>query len=153
MTSPLRVLCSVYWYAFQTIASMMAVEAILSKSFDVDIPLGWLAAGFAALQGGVALLGYGGVSRLSGITLPLKLIIFMILIFWLVQNGGPAAAYSHIISYQAGSWKWAVGLAWVNGIFSNMLTLMTDAADFSRYTRKIGHMEAEILPVFLWEQL
>ena len=145
LTSPLRILCSVYWYAFQTIAAMMATEAILSQSFNITVSLGWLAAGFAILQGGVALLGYGGVTRLSSITLPLKVITFIILLIWLVVNGGEKSSFDSVVSYQVDGWEWSIALAWGNGIFSSMLTLMTDAADFSRYTRKPWHMHLGIL--------
>ncbi|CAM3601511.1 purine-cytosine permease family protein [Parendozoicomonas haliclonae] len=136
LTSLLRVITSVYWYAFQTLAAMMAVDAILG-SLGFSIPLAWLGAGFVILQGGIALSGYAGLTVLSGLTLPLKLVIFIGLTIWLmlhVPDGG--ALPERVFAFQAGSWSWAIVLFWMNGLASSMMSLMTDAADFSRFTHQ-----------------
>lgn len=143
ITSMLRAICSVYWYAFQTIAAMMAIDAILT-SYGWNISLSLLATGFAALQGSIALLGYGGLSRLSEFTLPIKTGAFLILGSWLYQAGGEASSASTVFSFQADSWTWPVLLVWVNGIAASMLALMTDAADFSRYTRNAWYLEVGV---------
>ncbi len=141
LTSLLRGLTSVYWYAIQTLAAMMAVDAMLTN-FGITVPLGWLSVGFVILQGGVAVIGYGGMSFLSKFTLPLKIAIFALLLLWLVDNGGAQALPESVFRFQLtqDSWGWPLALLWLNGLACGMMSLVTDAADFSRYTRLSARM-------------
>ncbi|TMO21397.1 hypothetical protein CWC28_21470, partial [Pseudoalteromonas sp. S4492] len=86
---------------------------------------------FAFLQVLVAAFGYQWLQGLFRWALPLKLLSlgFIIIMIW-----RQAGAESVSFSVDNGN-NWLLIMAWFNGIFSGMLTMITDAADFTRYQK------------------
>ncbi|WP_299733226.1 cytosine permease [uncultured Endozoicomonas sp.] len=138
ITSILRLLCSIYWFAFQTAAGSLAIEAILRNCFEIVIPLWSISLVFALFQGAVAVVGYDSLKWLSGVSFPAKLVIFAVLIGFVMAEGGAGASPSVVIHKDGLFWDWALALVWINTLISSFFTIMTDASDFTRYTRSAG---------------
>ncbi|WP_062270098.1 purine-cytosine permease family protein [Endozoicomonas arenosclerae] len=150
LTSPLRAICSIYWFAFQTLAGSMAIAAILEECLGIKLTLVQVSLPFAFLQVLVASYGYHWLKNLFKWALPLKLIslCFIIIMLWL--NAG-AGSVSFAVD---GHSKALLIMVWFNGIFAGMLTMITDAADFTRYQKNkrslwLGAMTGAGLGVFL----
>lgn len=139
--SLLRTAASVYWFAFQTVAGSMAVIAVLDKWLGGQHSLVWVSLIFAALQVIVALVGYDSLKILSRFAFPLKLVVFAYLFVLLAWEGGPDFAPSHVVAYAgAPGPHWLLFATWLNGAAAAWLTMITDAADFCRYSRTRGDM-------------
>ncbi|KEQ17741.1 purine-cytosine permease family protein [Endozoicomonas numazuensis] len=150
LTSPLRALCSVYWFAFQTLAGSMAIAAILKVCLSINVTLVQVSLPFAFLQVLVASYGYHWLKGLFRWALPLKLISLGFIIIMLWQQAGPDSVSFSINNEN----NWLLIMAWFNGIFSGMLTMITDAADFTRYQKSrralwVGSMTGSALGVLL----
>ena len=135
ITSLLRLLCSIYWFAFQTAAGSLAIEAILRNCFQLHVPLWLISLVFAFFQGGVAIVGYHYLKWLSVFSFPAKLLLFITLILFLLNAGGSDAAPEVVIFREGLHWSWALAALWFNTIVSTSFTCVTDASDFTRYTR------------------
>ncbi|KEI72170.1 purine-cytosine permease family protein [Endozoicomonas elysicola] len=135
ITSILRLLCSIYWFAFQTAAGALAIEAILRNCFQLHIPLWGISLVFALFQGVVAIVGYHYLKWLSVFSFPAKLILFITLMLFLLDAGGSDAAPETVMLMEGLHWSWPLAALWFNTIVSTSFTCVTDASDFTRYTR------------------
>ncbi len=134
--SLLRTAASVYWFAFQTVAGSMAVVAVLDKWLGGQHSLFWVSIVFAALQVVVALVGYDSLKVLSRFAFPLKLVVFAYLFVLLAWQGGPDFAPARVAAYPGMPGPhWLLFATWLNGAAAAWLTMITDAADFCRYSR------------------
>lgn len=71
LTSVLRLLCSIYWFAFQTAAGSLAIESILRNCFQLFLPLWVISLNFALFQGVVAIVGYSWLKGISVLSFPI----------------------------------------------------------------------------------
>jgi cytosine/uracil/thiamine/allantoin permease len=105
----LRTIASTYWFAYQTVAGSLAV---------------------------VAILGYDSLKHLSRIALPFKILILAFVLVLLETHSDPNYAPSQVFHYagkpEAG---WLLFVTWMNVVAAGSLTMVTDSADFCRYTR------------------
>ncbi len=135
ITSILRLLCSIYWFAFQTAAGALAIEAILRNCFGINVPLWGLSLTFAIFQGAVAIVGYSYLKWLSVYAFPIKLIIFLVLSIFILSHGGQSASPDTVLGWPGIHWSWPLIATWFNTIICSCFSIVTDASDFSRYTR------------------
>ncbi len=135
LTSILRLLCSIYWFAFQTAAGSLAIEAILRNCFQLFLPLWVISLSFALFQGVIAIVGYSWLKGISVFSFPLKLVCFLTLIVFLHSHGGDKASFNAVLQWPGYHWHWPLIATWLNTIVSTCFTCVTDASDFSRYTR------------------
>ena len=105
----LRTIASTYWFAYQTGAGSLAV---------------------------VAIIGYDSLKHLSRIALPFKILILSFVLVLLGTHSDPNYAPSQVFHYagkpEAG---WLLFVTWMNVVAAGSLTMVTDSADFCRYTR------------------
>ena len=91
---------------------------------------------FAVLQAIVALIGYDSLKHLSRIALPFKILILSFVLVLLGSYSDPNFAPSQVFQYagkpDAG---WLLFVTWMNVVAAGSLTMVTDSADFCRYTR------------------
>lgn len=130
ITSPLRALCSIYWFAFQTLTGSLAIQAILQAFMGWQVGLAQVSVVFAVLQVLVASMGYQWLRGLFIWALPLKLIslVVIVVMLWpLAQQGGVNWLELDIHRH------WLLIIVWFNALFGGMLTIITDAADMMRY--------------------
>ena len=154
ITSLLRTFASVIQFAFQTIAGALAISAILSAWLGIQFSLVLVSLVFAILQVTVALVGYESLKKLSRVAFPLKVAILLYIFYLLATHDAPGFAPGEVFSYQGTvGWKWAVFALWLNSVAGAWLSMITDAADFCRYssTRRdmwIGTMSAAAIGAF-----
>ncbi len=134
--SLIRTFASIYWFAFQTVAGSIALVAVLERWTGAHFSLVTVSLVFAVLQAFVAIVGYTSLKHLSRIALPLKLGILGYALYVMASNPDPNFAPAAVLSYVGGpKASWILFITWVNVLAANSLTMVTDSADFCRYTR------------------
>jgi nucleobase:cation symporter-1, NCS1 family len=132
----LRTIASTYWFAYQTVAGSLAVVAILDRWTGTPHSLVVVSVAFAVLQAIVALIGYDSLKHLSRVALPFKILILSFVLVLLGTHSDPNFAPSQVFHYagkpEAG---WLLFVTWMNVVAAGSLTMVTDSADFCRYTR------------------
>ncbi|MBV8937839.1 MAG: cytosine permease [Alphaproteobacteria bacterium] len=132
----LRTIASTYWFAYQTVAGSLAVVAILDRWTGTPHSLVAVSIIFAVLQAIVALIGYDSLKHLSRIALPFKILILSFVLVLLGTHSDPNFAPAQVFHY-AGKPEsgWLLFVTWMNVVAAGSLTMVTDSADFCRYTR------------------
>jgi nucleobase:cation symporter-1, NCS1 family len=134
--SLLRVLASTYWFAFQTIAGSLVIVDILDRFFGGHHSLRWISALFGLGQVVVAVWGYQSLKYLSRIAFPCKVGILILLWIGLAGYPDPNFHPAQVFHYRGTlGWKWAIFAVWTNSMISGWIVMITDAADFCRYSR------------------
>jgi purine-cytosine permease-like protein len=135
LTSPYRVIASTYWFAAQALTAAFGIQAIAVALADVEPPLVPTALAFAVVQAGVAVLGFDVMRWLLRIVLPLSVASAAVLLgIWLASDD-PAYAVDRVLSSPEQELTW-VGFATVVTVMcGSSLTLVTNIADLTRYTR------------------
>jgi nucleobase:cation symporter-1, NCS1 family len=134
--SLLRVLVSIYWFAFQSLVAASAIVAVIEKLIGVTYPLVWVGVGFGFVQASVAVIGFGSLKVLARVALPIKVLALIYLFVLFANHGDPSFAPANVLAFHgAGGWTWVLLAGWLNVVISSWLTNIPDAADFARYTR------------------
>ena len=133
----LRSIASCYWFAFQTVIGATAICAVLNKLTGTQYSLILVSVIFGIIQALVAIVGYESLKQLSRVALPVKLLMFGYLFWLLAHQSDPNFAPSAVWSFAGknGGWDWVVFVAWFNAAAAGWLTMITDSADFCRYSR------------------
>src|SRR5580704_10222249 len=133
----LRSIASCYWFAFQTVIGATAVCAVLQKLTGTQYSLILVSVIFGIIQAFVAIVGYESLKQLSRVALPVKLAMFVYLFVLLTHQSDPNFAPSAVFAYTGknGGWDWVIFVAWFNAAAAGWLTMITDSADFCRYSR------------------
>ncbi len=153
--SLLRSIASCYWFAFQTVIGATAIVAVLKNLTGVSLSLIWVSLVFGILQAFVAVVGYSSLKALSRAAMPLKLLIFAYLFVLLANHDDPNFAPSAVFSFMPPkAWDWVIFVAWFNAAAAGWLTMITDSADFCRYSRTrvdmwLGSLSAAAIGTFL----
>ncbi|HTZ36573.1 MAG TPA: cytosine permease [Stellaceae bacterium] len=140
--SLLRSIASCYWFAFQTVIGATAIAAVLKQLTGMQYSLILISVIFGVVQAFVAIVGYDSLKALSRVALPVKLAMFVYLFVLLAGQADPNFAPSAVLSYTGkdGGWNWVIFVAWFNAAAAGWLTMITDSADFCRYSRSRGDM-------------
>jgi nucleobase:cation symporter-1, NCS1 family len=138
----LRSIASCYWFAFQTVIGATAIVAVLNKLTGSSFSLIWVSVVFGLLQAAVAVIGYDSLKALSRVALPVKLAMFAYLFILLANQSDPNFAPAAVWSFTGknGGWDWVIFVAWFNAAAAGWLTMITDSADFCRYSRSRADM-------------
>ncbi len=137
----LRTIASTYWFAFQTVAGSMAVVAVLRHWTGISYSLVSVSLIFGVLQAVVAVVGYDSLKYLSRVALPFKVVVLSYILILLMTNGNAHFAPSAVFAYPGlPKGNWFVFVTWANAVAAGSLTMVTDAADFCRYTRSRSDM-------------
>jgi NCS1 nucleoside transporter family len=132
----LRTIASTYWFAYQTVAGSLAVVAILDRWTGTPHSLVAVSITFAVLQAIVALIGYDSLKHLSRIALPFKILILSFVLVLLGTHSDPNFAPAQVFHYAGKPASgWLLFVTWMNVVAAGSLTMVTDSADFCRYTR------------------
>jgi NCS1 nucleoside transporter family len=147
--SVLRTISSIYWFSFQTISGALGIVAVVHQLTGQSPNLALVSVIFAVAQVAVATIGYNPLKHLSRVAFFSKLIITALLLWVLIaqQGHGPGQVFGY--SGSAG-WSWALMAVWVNSSAAAWLSMITDAADFCRYSRSrvdmwVGTMLAAVI--------
>jgi nucleobase:cation symporter-1, NCS1 family len=138
----LRSIASCYWFAFQTVIGATAICAVLEKLTGTSYSLILVSVLFGIVQAFVAVVGYDSLKALSRVALPVKLAMFAYLFVLLANQADPNFAPGAVWSYTGknGGWDWVIFVAWFNAAAAGWLTMITDSADFCRYSRTRADM-------------
>jgi nucleobase:cation symporter-1, NCS1 family len=137
----LRSIASCYWFAFQTVIGATAICAVLEKLTGTSFSLILVSVLFGIVQAVVAIVGYDSLKALSRVALPVKLAMFVYLFVLLANQADPNFAPSAVWSFPGKSgWNWVIFVAWFNAAAAGWLTMITDSADFCRYSRSRADM-------------
>ena len=136
LPSVMRTIASAYWFATQTIVGAAVIVAIRHQWTGGTYSVVRTGLFLAALQVGLALFGYNWLKMISRFGLPIK-VAGIAYLFWILAHG-PGASYrpAAVFHFQSRTgWAWVLGAVWLNSMTAAWLTMITDAADFCRYTR------------------
>ena len=137
----LRSIASCYWFAFQTVIGATAICAVLQKLTGTQYSLILVSVLFGIIQAFVAVIGYESLKNLSRVALPVKLAMFVYLFVLLANQSDPNFAPAAVWSFAGKSgWNWVIFVAWFNAAAAGWLTMITDSADFCRYSRSRADM-------------
>ena len=153
--SVVRTIASVFQFAFQTIAGALAISAVISAWLGVSVSLLVISLAFAVLQVVVAAIGYNTLKNLSRFAFPVKVLILGYIVYILATHNEAGYAPAEVFSYGGKvGWQWALFALWLNSTAGAWLSMITDAADFCRYSRSrrdmwIGTMSAAVVGAFV----
>jgi NCS1 nucleoside transporter family len=136
LPSTMRTIASVYWFAVQTVIAAAVVVTVLRQTMHREFSPVWTGLVLAAFQVVLALFGYNWLKMLSRFGMPVKLggIVYL---FWLFMHIRQTSYQpSAVLRFHAASgWTYAICAIWLGNMVAAWLTMITDAADFCRYTR------------------
>jgi nucleobase:cation symporter-1, NCS1 family len=134
--SLLRTIASTYWFAYQTVAGSIAVVAVLQHWTGTHYSLVTVSLIFGFLQAVVAIVGYDSLKYLSRVALPFKIAVLSYVMFLLMTHNDPNFAPANVLAYSGlPTSNWVLFVTWGNAVAAGSITMVTDAADFCRYTR------------------
>jgi NCS1 nucleoside transporter family len=136
LPSIMRTIASAYWFAMQTIVGATVFVAIAHQWTGGHYSVVRTGLVLASVQVVLALVGYHWLKRISRFSLPIK-VAGIVYLFWVLEHGPgtsyhPAAVFHF---HQQAGWAYLVAAVWLNSMTASWLTMITDAADFCRYTR------------------
>jgi cytosine/uracil/thiamine/allantoin permease len=145
LTSPYRVIASVYWFAAQALTAAFGVQAITVALADRRPSLVPTALAIAVVQAAVAALGFDVMRWLLRIVLPISVATAGVLLgVWLVSDD-PDYAVGHVLESPEQQLTW-VGFATVVTVMcGSSLTLVTNIGDLTRYTRSRRDMRIGLI--------
>jgi len=136
LPSTMRTIASTYWFAVQTVIAASVLVAVVRHTTGREMSVVFIGLALAALQVVLALFGYTWLKVLSRFGMPVKLggILYLFWLFLHIRQGSyrPAAVFQ----FHAGTgWTYSLCAVWLGNMVAAWLTMITDAADFCRYTR------------------
>lgn len=137
LSSPLRTITSLYWFAVQTIGGAYLLKEILERFTSITISFTVLALLLATIMSGLALVGFGAVKRLTKYFLPFLVLggLIMLYIFFTNNQSLPFyELYSTGGSINIGSFIFFASLAFVQYI-----AMVSAASDITRYAKTTKH--------------
>ena len=136
LTSLPRSIASVYWFSFQAIAGSIIIVGAWDRWSAGHHSLIAVSIVFSLGQVIVAVIGYDSLKFLSRIAFPVKLLILGAILVLMARYPDPAFHPVSVFHYAGRSgWSWPIFVVWMNGMAAAWLTMITDAADFCRYSR------------------
>lgn len=133
--SAARAICSVYFFALNTIIGTIAVHALILQVTGLTLSLPVIGILFGLLQIVFAVLGYDWLKKMSRFVLPMKIAIISYFVFLLTHQSDPAFHPLAVWNYEGKhAWSWVIIAIWFNTGCSSWLSMITDAADFCRYS-------------------
>ena len=128
-------IASTYWFAAQALTAAFGIQAIAVALADVEPPLVPTALAFAVVQAGVAVLGFDVMRWLLRIVLPLSVAAAAVLLGVWLASDDPAYAVDRVLSSPEQELTWLGFATVVTVMCGSSLTLVTNIADLTRYTR------------------
>jgi purine-cytosine permease-like protein len=128
------VIVSTYWFAAQALTAGFAIQAI-SVALDLGKPpLIPLALAVAIFHAALAVLGFDVMRWLLRVVLPLSLVLTAVLVALFVTTDDPSYAVGRVFDAPQQQLTWTGFAVYVTVMCGASLTLVTNIADFCRYT-------------------
>jgi nucleobase:cation symporter-1, NCS1 family len=145
LPSIMRTIASAYWFAMQTIVGATVIVAIRHQYNGGSYSVVRTGMVLAALQVFFALIGYNWLKLISRFGLPVK-VAGIVYLFWILVHAPgasyrpPSALHFHTQLHHYFGGGYLLAAVWLNSLTGAWLTMITDAADFCRYTRSRADM-------------
>jgi NCS1 family nucleobase:cation symporter-1 len=134
LSSPYRVVAATYWFAAQAIAAGYAIQAVVQAMGGGKPPLIPIALGVGAFHATLAVLGFDVMRWLLRVVLPISLVFVGVIVSLYVSTDNPKFQVGRVFHSPDQHLTW-VGFAGVVTLMAgSTLTLVTNVADFCRYT-------------------
>ena len=152
LTSPYRMVAATYWFATQALTGAFGLQAIVQAITGERLPLVPLALALAAFHATVAALGFDVMRWLLRVVLPLSLGSAGVLVGLYLTSDDPAFAVGRVFASPDQRFTWVGFATFVTVMCGASLTLVTNVADFCRYTptrrdMRIGLVSSALLSV------
>ncbi len=135
LSSFFRSAASIFWFAFQTLSASLGIAALLHNLFHVQVSLILVSFIFAILQAFIAIVGYDSLKVLSRFSFVYKIVILVLAIVLMLSFRGHGFNVSAAFHYTGHATHVYIEIAvWINSVFAAWLSMVTDAADFCRYS-------------------
>jgi len=154
LTSPYRVIASTYWFAAQSLAAGLGLQAIVVAMGADRPPLVPTALAFAVFHAALAVLGFDVMRWLLRVVLPLSLASAATLIALYLASDDPRYGLGRVLDSPDQRSSWEGFAVFVTVMCGSSLTLVTNVADLCRYTRsrrdmRIGLVSSALLATLL----
>ncbi len=130
-----RVIADIYWFATQTMVGSLGIQVVLTKLTGQKFPLVLIAVVFAIVQSLIAGAGYNILAKSTKFATPINVILWVVMLVMLMTN--PSASYhaNYVLSFHGSAhWGWIAFISASNVVAAEWITMITDAADFCRYS-------------------
>lgn len=135
ITSPLRVIASIYWFAAQTLGSSLALVAIIKAFSGFQVNFLLTALFFAIIQSILAVIGFDAMKYFVRVVLPFMLGLTLLILYLFLSQTKAEFLFANVIASSNLKFTWA-GFAGAAGLMlGTWTTMITDSADFCRYAR------------------
>ena len=134
LTSPYRMVAATYWFAAQALAGALGIQAIVDAISGHRLSLVPVALGLAAFHAGLAVLGFDVMRYVLRVVLPLSLAFTGVLIALYFVSDDPRYAVGRVFDSPDQHLTWTGFATYVTVMCGASLTLVTNVADFCRYT-------------------
>jgi NCS1 nucleoside transporter family len=134
LSSPYRVIAATYWFAAQAIAAGYAIQAVVQAMGGGKPPLIPIALGVGAFHATLAVLGFDVMRWLLRVVLPISLVFVGVIVSLYVTTDNPKFRVGRVFDSPDQHLTWVGFAGAVTLMAGSTLTLVTNIADFCRYT-------------------
>lgn len=134
LTSPYRMIAATYWFATQALAGAFGVQALVLALFDVRLRVVPVALVLAAIHATLGVLGFDVMRWIVKVVLPLSIGGALLLSALFVSSDNPRHDLGRILDSPDQRFTWVGFATYVTVFCGSSLTLVTNVADFCRYT-------------------
>jgi len=128
------VVAATYWFAAQALTAGLGAQAIVEVMTGNHLPLIPLALVFATVHAAFAVLGFDVMRWLLRVVLPVSLAFTGILVGLYLASDDPDYAVARVFHSPDQNLTWVGFATYVTVMCGASLTLVTNVADFCRYT-------------------
>jgi purine-cytosine permease-like protein len=134
ISSPLRVLISIYWFAVQSLGAAVVIHSMLIGFGISFINVISIAIVFAVFMTFIAIMGFHAVTRIIRLMMPLLLLIMVVMWVLFLTSDSPHFQWSYVSTFQ-GENQWLVFLFFSSLSFSQFIGNVSSSADICRYAK------------------
>jgi purine-cytosine permease-like protein len=134
LSSPYRVVAAAYWFAAQALAAGLGFQAIIEAMTGSRPPLVPVALAIAVVQASLGVLGLDVMRYLLRFVLPLSLASTALLVVLYVRSSDPRYDVARVFRSPDQHLTWVGFATFVSVTCGSALTIVTNIADFCRYT-------------------
>lgn len=145
LTSPYRLVAATYWFAAQALTAAIGIQAIVVAMGGSEPPLVPTSLAVAAVQAGLAVLGFDVMRWLLRVVLPLSVLSVAVIVGLYLTTDDPRYEPARVLAGPDQHATWVGFATFVTVMCGSSLTLVTNVADLTRYTRGRREMEIGLL--------
>ncbi len=134
LSSPYRVVAATYWFAAQALTGALGFQAVIEAMGGGRPPLVPTALVLGAFHAALAAAGFDVMRWLLRVVLPVSLAFSGVLVALFLTASSPDYAISRVLDSPDQRLTWTGFATYVTVMCGASLTLVTNVADFCRYT-------------------